>query len=159
MCLNCGHGHVNRQYQISKHVFLTITKLKSASISQYLYCVHSPLAHLDDFEHCRYVPDMSEKAELARAGLGEKSISLFYYAEADELYSELQMHYPQLGNGGGYEMLTVGDRGGKELKVLAPSPGGYTTEFLKSCVTSAKLYIRPLQTDLELDTGHSREVN
>ena len=69
----------------------------------------------DCFEHCRCVPDMSEKAELARAGLEKKSISLFYYAEADELYSEIQMHYPQLGNVVGMRCLQLVIVGGKRL--------------------------------------------
>ena len=29
--------------------------------------------------------------------------------------------------------------------------GGYTTEYLKAVINNAKLYIRPLQTDLNVD--------
>ncbi len=48
----------------------------------------------------RFVPDFEEKAALARSGLGEKSFAVFYYAEAEELYDELLMNFPQLCESG-----------------------------------------------------------
>lgn len=91
--------------------------------------------------------------------MGEKSLSVFYYAEAEGLYSELLLNFPKLCEGGGFELLTVSDRGGKDLKLLQPPQGGYTTEFLKSCVNYAKIFIRPLQHNLSMSCNDLLEVS
>jgi len=38
-----------------------------------------------------------------------------------------------------------------ELEVIRMPESGYTTEYLKAVIHTAKLYIRPLQTDLSVE--------
>ena len=98
----------------------------------------------------RYAPDQQRRAKLSLAGLGEKQISLFLYGDAEELNCELIDHYPKLAEGGGYELLRSSDKGGKELILLDVPAAGYSAGYLKSILSSAKIYIRPLQRDLDL---------
>lgn len=97
----------------------------------------------------RYLPDSQERAELKLTGLGEKQVSVFAFAEAQELHDALIFEFPKLAKEGGYELLRVPDVGGRELDVLIPPEDGYSVEYLKAVVASAKLYIRPLQKDLD----------
>lgn len=48
-------------------------------------------------------------------------------------------------------MLRVGEGKSRDLSVIPAPVGGYTTQYLKSIVQSAKIYVRPLQKDLPLD--------
>ncbi len=96
------------------------------------------------------VPSSTIRAELLIAGLGEKHISLFYYGSADEMYEELVNIYPKLASGGGYELLRQG--AGRQLDAIPIPPGGYTVEYIKSIVHSAKVYIRPVQMSLDMTT-------
>jgi hypothetical protein len=85
------------------------------------------------------------------ANLGEKKFAVFLYADGRELYDELLEKYPRLHHGGGYELLRVaGEKGGKRLEVVSVPANGYSVQYLKAVVSSAKLYIRPLQRDLDL---------
>ncbi len=87
------------------------------------------------------------KAKLSLACLGEKSLSVFLYGGAEDLDYELLDHFPRLANGGGYELLRSS---GKDLVVIDMPAVGYSAEYLKSVVTSAKIYVRPMQKDLDL---------
>lgn len=85
------------------------------------------------------------------AGLGEETVTLDLLAEAWEINEELFYKFPKLKNGGGYELLHVPESGGKGLDVIAMPKSGYTTAYLKAVVHHAKIYIRPLQCELNLD--------
>lgn len=61
--------------------------------------------------------------------------------------------YPELKDGGGYELLQSGDKSCRQLHVIPPPPGGYTASFVKSIVLQAKVYIRPLQHNLSLEVA------
>ena len=64
--------------------------------------------------------------------------------------------FPKLRTGGGYEHLRTNKRNTRSLDVISPPPGGYTVEYLKGVAGQAKVYIRLLQTDLDLSpTGDS----
>ena len=39
----------------------------------------------------------------------------------------------------------------KALELIPIPEGGYTVEYLKSVITTAKLYIRPIQCNISLD--------
>lgn len=97
-----------------------------------------------------YIPDQEKKIELPLAGLGEKKVSLLLYSDAQELHCQLVEHFPKLSESGGYELLRATDKGGEELIGIDMPSSGYTVEYLKAIVTLAKLYIRPLQKDLDL---------
>lgn len=98
----------------------------------------------------RYVPDQQRKAKLNLAGLGDKKISIFLHGDAEDIDYEFNRNYPKLAEGGGYELLRCSDKGSRELVVIDMPPAGYTPQYLQSVVSAAKIYIRPLQKNLDL---------
>ena len=97
------------------------------------------------------IPDASDRVTLKLAGLGEKRFTLDCCATAQELYDVLEYQFPKLKDGGGFELLRTGEGGSRELEVVRMPAGGYTTEYLKAVIHNAKLYIRPLQSDLSVE--------
>ena len=97
------------------------------------------------------LPDGQERADLQIAGLGEKRIMLSAYADAQEIYDELAFQFSKLSESGGFELLRVPE-GGKQLDVIASSKSGYTVSYLRAVVHHAKIYIRPMQKDLSLES-------
>lgn len=59
------------------------------------------------------------------------------------------MKYPKLAYAGGYELLCQG-HGGRQLEEIPSPRQGCTTEFLKSVLHNAKMYIRPIQKNLDM---------
>lgn len=57
-------------------------------------------------------------------------------------------NYPKLASAGGYELLRQG--AGRQLEEIPIPPAGYSADYLKSVVHNAKVYVRPLQTSLNL---------
>ena len=102
------------------------------------------------------MPDSQERLHLMLAGLGEKKIQL---DEWDEIHVELLFQYPKLKDGGGFELLRVGEGGGKRLKIIACPPKGYTVAYLRAVVHHAIVYIRPLQRDLCVEVESSQAVS
>ena len=95
-------------------------------------------------------PTPLEKADLIRAGLGMASLLLMEHSDSWEFHDESLRRFPKLADGGGYELLrTCGNS--RELHVIPPPSGGYTTSYVKSIVNHAKVYVRPLQKDLSLE--------
>ena len=84
------------------------------------------------------------------AGLGEESVTFDLLAEAWEINEELCFKFPKLKKAGGYELLRLTESGGKFLDAIAMPKGGYTTSYLKAVVHHAKIYIRPLQCELDI---------
>ena len=83
--------------------------------------------------------------------MGRKQLSLFDYDGATELHSEIMYAFPILKDGGGYELLRVSGSGARSALHVIPQPAqGYTVPYLKEVVRQAKVYIRPLQRDLQL---------
>lgn len=106
-------------------------------------------------------PSASERAELLIAGLGEKKISFDVYAIASEIHDELLFQFPRLRDAGGYELLRL-ETGTQNLEIIPPPPVGYSIEFLKAVVQQAKVYIRPLQRDLNItpcEDSEARDVS
>lgn len=97
------------------------------------------------------VPNSDERGHLQMAGLGEKKISIPIDADSGEIYSELYFHFTKLKNGGGFEMLRMADHGSKSLQVIAAPTSGYTVPYLRAVVHNAKIYLRPLQRNLDID--------
>ena len=96
------------------------------------------------------VPLPLEKIELVHANLGPLHLELTLNGDAQLFHEELLKFYPKLESCGGYELLRGSDTNNKELTVITPPMGGYTALFLKSVVSHAKIYIRPLQANLSL---------
>ena len=72
------------------------------------------------------------------------------HGDAEDINHEFNRNYPKLAEGGGYELLRCSNKGGRELVLIDMPVTGYTPQYLKSVVSSAKIYIRPLQKDLDL---------
>ena len=85
------------------------------------------------------------------AGLGEESVTLDLLAEAFENNEELCFKFPKLRKAGGYELLRLPQSGGKHFDIIPMPKGGYTTSYLKAVVHHAKIHIRPLQRQLDID--------
>lgn len=99
------------------------------------------------------IPTASEKASMALSGLQEKSITFNKDGNSAHVHKEIMTAFPQLQDAGGYEILRTGDKGNKHLMVLEIPPGGYTVQYLKTAIGSAKAYLRPLQKDIILSKG------
>ena len=95
-------------------------------------------------------PGPMERGHLMQAGLGAKTLSFMQSTDADDLHYDLLEAFPKLRAGGGYELLRASERNTRSLDVIPPPPSGYTVAYLKSVAGQAKIYIRPLQKDLDL---------
>jgi hypothetical protein len=94
------------------------------------------------------VPGRQEKEELKSAGLGEERIHIGLKASAQQLHQKFILVYPKLENAGGYELLRCLPNS-RTLTKLQPPSGGHTPESLKGDVGQARIYLRPLQRDLD----------
>ena len=50
-------------------------------------------------------PTPMEKAELIRAGLGPRKLSLFEYGDSGQFHDDVMAAFPKLAEGGGYELM------------------------------------------------------
>ena len=102
------------------------------------------------------VPAPLEKAKLMQAGLGQRDVAFLEFGGSSEFHLELLEAFPKLKQAGGYELLRTSEHSNKELAVIPPPSGGYTAQYLKAVVSQAKVYVRPLQHSLSLETvsGH-----
>ena len=91
-----------------------------------------------------------DRGNLMQAGLGGKTLSFVDTCDAEMFHEDLLDAFPKLRTGGGYELLRTNERNNRSLDVIPPPPSGYTVEYLKSVAGQAKIYIRPLQKDLDL---------
>lgn len=96
-------------------------------------------------------PSPFAAGELLRGGLGRKQLILFPGDQAMELHAEIINAFPMLKDGGGYDLLRLGDGTDRNTLCVIPQPSqGYNVSYLKEVVRQAKIYIRPIQHDLEL---------
>lgn len=104
-----------------------------------------------------YVPGSVEKAELINSGLGCKQLTFFEHGSSWEFHDELVEAFPKLENAGGYELLRTEEGNSRDLVVIPQPSEGYTASYLKNVVQHAKIYVRPLQQNLTLDTQATDE--
>ena len=95
-------------------------------------------------------PGPIDCGHLIQAGLGGKTLSFVETSDAEMFHEDLLDAFPKLRTGGGYELLRTNERNTRSLDVIPPPPSGYAVEYLKSVAGQAKIYIRPLQRDLDL---------
>ena len=93
------------------------------------------------------MPSRQEKDELKEAGLGEQRVNTGLRASAGQLHEKLLSVFPKLDGAGGYELLRCLPNSRSLAKLQTPQ-GGHTPESLKRDVGQARIYIRPLQRDL-----------
>ena len=96
-------------------------------------------------------PSCLKIADLIRAGLGRKQITLIDGDGSHELHREILHTFPRLSEGGGYELLRVAESGQRNLCVIPSPSDGYSVSYLREVLRQAKVYIRPVQNDLSLD--------
>lgn len=103
-------------------------------------------------------PDPEERCALQLAGLGEKRFPMFLHSDAQDIHTELLEQFPKLEDAGGYEFLRLGVGGVGNLQLIKPPPHCYSVEYLRAVIGSAKIFIRPLQHDLDLTCDNPTEV-
>ena len=99
-------------------------------------------------------PNRERLDELKCGGLGRKRIVFNKRGDHSHFIKKLEEEFPKLkSQNGAIEVLRAAG-GGAGIRPLTPIPmmsGGYSIQELKSSTSSAMLYVKPLQSDLELD--------
>ena len=93
-------------------------------------------------------PDTEEKMKLAQMGLGFKEIKFNTEGDSCHIHSTIVHAYPDLEFCGGYCLMRLGS-GSSELVTVEPPRSGLNVRYLRDILKSAKLFVRPLQKDLE----------
>lgn len=88
-----------------------------------------------------------ERTMLSNADLGEKTIQLYADSSPVECHDRIFEHFPKLAETG-YEMLLY-QRGMEGGFFAIDQP--YTPKRLKDAASNAKIFLRPLQRDLEIE--------
>ena len=96
------------------------------------------------------VPTNAEKQQLLVAGLGEKKVTLPGEGNANDVSVGLKETFPKLSDSGGYEFMHA-KPGSRELSVIREGQNGHTVDFLKRFVGQGRVYVRPIQRDLDLN--------
>ena len=91
-------------------------------------------------------PNAGERSQLQVSGLGEK---VRFDAEGGTAHVDavLKSEYPQLCDTGGYTLMACEKR---DASVLIPLHPPYFVENLRGSVHFGRIYIRPLQKDIQL---------
>ena len=87
-------------------------------------------------------PDMQEKMILAKAGLGLKELT--FDSDGDAL------HIHHVINDAFQPLLRLANNSSTLLEIEPPK-GGMNVKYLRDILKSAKLFIRPLQSDVNVD--------
>ena len=85
--------------------------------------------------------------ELAKIGLGATEIIFNSDGDADHIHTMLLSKFPVLDSCGGYTLLRLGENSHNLVEIEGPI-SGLTVPFLKDVLNHAKLYVRPLQSDI-----------
>ena len=123
-----------------KNLTVNSSSKKKVVWSRECYCL---AGHLHD-----WVPSSREKMILAANGLGIKRLDFNKDATSEDIEAIIYAAYPKL-IGLGYEFL-ITDRKSCTLVVIATPAEGMTITYLKDIVLQSKLYIRPLNGDVEV---------
>lgn len=127
----------------------TKKRKKAKDVTVKFFCLASTTQH--------DVPSSEEKQQLLVAGLGEKKVTLPEEANANDVRLGLKETFPKLKDSGGYEFMHA-KPSSRQLNVIREGENGYTIDFLKRFVGQGRVYIRPIQSDLDLtETSKDRE--
>ncbi|PIK43223.1 putative G2/M phase-specific E3 ubiquitin-protein ligase-like [Apostichopus japonicus] len=89
-----------------------------------------------------------------QAGLGNKKVLLSSNATPLEVRTSLYESFPKLERAGGFEYL----KGNGTTKCLVPIPlprDGYSATSLHAAAKKARVYLRPIQNNINLDVPHA----
>lgn len=108
------------------------------------------------------------------AGLGKKPLVFIEDADSEEVHVELLYAYSKLHMAGGYglfcfpvqglvancryKILRTSETNTHKLEVIPSPPSGYIEAYLKSVTGQAKVYVRPLQSNLDLSPAAAEET-
>lgn len=95
-------------------------------------------------------PSTVEKMDLAKVGLGLKRLSFDIEGTSQHIHDKIIETYPSLMECGGYTLLRLSDSSANLIEIEDPDTG-LNVMYLKDILQQAKLYIRPLQTDITDD--------
>lgn len=99
------------------------------------------------------MPSVDERAVLQMSGLGEKRIKMLLHSGNHEIYDKLQCEFPKLKDCGGFELCRIGE--GRTLQIIPCPKNGYTASYLCAVLHHAKVFIRPLQKDLDTSANEN----
>ncbi len=99
------------------------------------------------------VPSAAEKIALSCSGLGEQKIIFHKDGNSAHVHSKIMETFPALDNSGGYDILRSSEGRTKNLMEIPAPPSGYSVAFLRSTLSQAKGYVRPIQQDITLESG------
>ena len=104
------------------------------------------------------VPRRPQKIALQNVGLGRRKVVFPSRGSFVDVKEKLEIVYPKLKDGGGFELLRMGSPSSK-LALIYPTAGGYSVPFLRDAagLGQALAYIRPLQMDLATSAVQSAE--
>lgn len=95
-------------------------------------------------------PDTEEKMALARMGLGLKELVFNLEGDAQHIHGVLLKAFPPLEQCGGYNLMRLASNSTDLITITSPK-WGMTVKYLREILRSAKLFIRPLQTDISIE--------
>ena len=102
---------------------------------------------------------VKQRTVLSNAGLGDASIS--FPMDGSAVYDGILERFPKLSSVGGFDLLLFQRGSGKDAgfhRILPPN----TAEHLKELCGQAKIYIRPVQGDIDIqliDTDETKDVS
>ena len=97
-------------------------------------------------------PDSEEHRELLMAGLGEAKIAVPEESSEKDVRELLIKTFPKLKDAGGFELMYVETRK-RELRLIPPGLNGLPMKYLVSFVGQGKIFVRPIQQDLLLESS------
>lgn len=95
------------------------------------------------------VPDTVEKIALGKIGLTVKEVKFDLDGDLWHFDSMVKGAFPELYFTGGYTLMRPS--GSKNLAVIDPPKGGFNVRYIKDILQNARLYIRPLQNNIDDD--------
>ena len=103
-------------------------------------------------------PDAEEQRELLMAGLGETKISVPEESTEMEIRDLVMEGFPRLQEAGGFEFMYAEPRK-RDLHVIPPGPNGLTMKYLATFIGQGKIFVRPIQADLVLESNQISQTN
>lgn len=137
-----GSGSVEREQRRNFQSSSLGKRSKPSPWTHTFYC-------LANRSQVRVPTTQPEKRGLVAAGLGEKKVVVpDVNCSSKDFLEIIEDHFPKLKGARGFEFLrcTVNTR---DLEIIAP-PTCYNPRLLKSVAGSGRVYLRPIQCDLDL---------
>ena len=127
------------------------------------------------------VPDTKERMLMAKMGLGPTELSFDIEGNEKYLHTKLLKEFPALKDAGGYSLLRPNTNSHDLLIIEAPKGkavcsvstrsallytacffylcevGGMNIKYLKDILRTAKMYVRPLQRNIEMEAADSSD--